>query len=190
MTKKYLPNLISMKNILFTAILFLGIHSMNAKDKTDIDIKDDSVLVDGKASFIFEKIKYMPGTFNYYVQDLTGKKLAFLKFYDYYDYKEISNANPKGRVTYYEVTFLESGQKAEIPAFARQVKMAEVLVKQQLIQNGTITKESEQEFILVNGMPYSKKRSEMDGGNTIIINNGSTSAPRNGINININKDDE
>ncbi len=128
-----------MKNILFAVILFLGMHSIQAKDKTEVDIKDDSVLVDGKASFIFEKIKYMPGTFNYYVKDLSGKKLAFLKFYDYNDYKEISSANPKGRVTYYEVTFLGSGQKAEIPAFARQVKMAEILVKQNLVQNGAIS---------------------------------------------------
>ena len=179
-----------MKNILFAVILFLGMHSIQAKDKTEVDIKDDSVLVDGKASFIFEKIKYMPGTFNYYVKDLSGKKLAFLKFYDYNDYKEISSANPKGRVTYYEVTFLGSGQKAEIPAFARQVKMAEILVKQNLVQNGAISNESEQEFIMVNGTPYSKKRSEMDGGKTIIINNNSTPAPRNGININITKEDD
>jgi hypothetical protein len=180
-----------MKNILFAVILFMGIHSMQAKDKTEIDIKDDSVLVNGKVAFLFEKIKYLPGTFNYFVKDLSGKKLAFLKFYDYNDYKEISSANPKGRVTYYEVTFLESGQKAEIPAFARQLKMAELLVKQNLVQDGTISKESEQEFILVNGTPYSKKRSEMDGGNTIIINNNSaTPVQRNGINININKDDE
>ena len=47
-----------MKNILFAVILFMGIHSMQAKDKTEIDIKDDSVLVNGKASFIFEKILY------------------------------------------------------------------------------------------------------------------------------------
>ena len=87
-----------MKNILFAAILFIGMHSIRAKDKTEVDIKDDSVLVDGKASFIFEKIKYMPGTFNYYVKDLSGKTLAFLKFYDYNNYKEISSANTKDRL--------------------------------------------------------------------------------------------
>ena len=68
--------------------------------------------------------------------------------------------------------------------------MAEILVKQNLVQNGAISNESEQEFILVNGTPYSKKRSEMDGGKTIIINNNSTPAPRNGININITKEDD
>ena len=153
-------------------------------------MKEDTVLVSGKVEFLFEKVKYLPGTFNYFVKDLRGKKLAFLKFYDYNDPKEISSANPKGRITYYEVTFLESSQKAEIPAFARQAKMAELLAKQNLVQNGIISKESEQEFILVNGTPYSKKREEMNGGNIIIIHNNSTPVQRNGINININKEDD
>jgi hypothetical protein len=44
-----------MKNILFAVILFMGIHSMQAKDKTEIDIKDDSVLVNGKVHFYLKK---------------------------------------------------------------------------------------------------------------------------------------
>lgn len=179
-----------MKKILFAALIASSIVTSYAKDKVSVDIKDDTVFVNEKASFIFEKTKYLPGTFNYFVKDLSGKKLAFLKFNDYNDPKERSSSNPDGRETYYEVTFLESNNKAEIPAYARQIKMAEFLVKQNLVQNGTISKESEQEFLLVNGTPYSQKRSEMGNGNTIIINNNSTPAPRNGINININKGDE
>ena len=179
-----------MKHLLLVVLLVAGFATSFAKEKSAVEIKEDSVLVDGKVSFVFEKVKYLPGTFNYFVKDLSGKKLAFLKFNDYNDPKEVSASNPSGRQTYYEVTFLESSQKAEIPAYARQIKMAEFLVKQNLVQNGTISKDSEQEFILINGTPYSKKREEMNGGNTIIINNNSTPAPRNGINININKADD
>ena len=179
-----------MRLIIIISILVCCINAFSKDKKAAVEMKEDTVMVDGKASFIFEKIKYLPGTFNYFVKDLNGKKLAFLKFYDFNDPKEISSANPKGRVTYYEVTFLKSQQKAETPAFARQIKMAELLVKQNLIQNGTITEDAEAEFILVNGTPFSKQREELNGGNTIIINNGNTPVQRNGINININKDDD
>ncbi len=178
-----------MKYLLLVTLLVMEFLSF-AKDKASIEIKEDSVFVDGKVYFVFEKVKYLPGTFNYFIKDLSGKKLAFLKFNDYNDPKEISSANPEGRETYYEVTFLESSQKAEIPAYARQIKMAEFIVKQNIVQNGTISKDSELEFILINGTPYSKKREEMNGGNTIIINNNSTPVTRNGINININKSDD
>lgn len=177
-----------MKQFLLIALFAICITTSYAKDKkVDVDIKEDTVFVDGKASFIFEKMKYLPGTFNYFVKDLANKKLAFLKFYDFNDPKEISSANPKGRVTYYEVTFLESKQKAEIPAYARQVKMAEILVKQNLIIDGTITEESEQEFILINGNPYSLQRNELGNNGTIIINNNSNPTPNNGVNFNIGR---
>lgn len=173
-----------MKKLLLLTIITLSIVTSYAKDKKpEVDIKEDTVLVDGKASFIFEKVKYTPGVFNYFVKDLTGKKLAFLKFYSFKDTKEISSSNPNGNVNYYEVTFMESNQKAEIPIYARQIKMAEFLVRQNLIQNGTITADSEQEFIMVNGNPYTLRRNEL-GGNTIIINN-SNPTPRNGVQFNI-----
>lgn len=177
-----------MKKIILLALIALSVVTSYAKDKkAGVEIKDDSVLVDGKASFIFEKIKYLPGTFNYFVKDLSGKKLAFLKFYSYKDPKEISSANPNGNVNYYEVTFLESNQKAEIPVYARQIKMAELLVRQNLIQDGTITEESEQEFILVNGNAYSQKRNELGNNSTIIINNNTNPTQKNGVNFNIGR---
>lgn len=176
-----------MKKIILLLSLFVSITMVQAKDKgPKVDMNGDTVTVDGVNQFIFEKIKPVPGIYNYYIKSLDGKKLAFLKFQDYHDPKEISSANPNGRVSYYEVTFLESNQIAEIMVYARQIKMAEYIVKLNLVKNGEITPEAEQEFIMVNGREYSRKRNELNGGNTIIINN-SEPEPKNKFNINIGR---
>ncbi len=176
-----------MKNICLLLFSLFCFVTIQAKDKgPKVDMNGDTVTVDGKNAFIFEKVKPMPGVFNYFIKSLAGKKLAYLKFQDYNDPKEISSANPNGRQTYFEVTFLESNQIAEIPAFARQIKMAEFIVKQNLVKDGDISADAEQEFILVNGREYSRKRNELNGGNTIIINNPE-SEPKNKFNISIGR---
>lgn len=175
-----------MRNFVFVLFLAISVSTSFAKDKKpEVELKEDTVLVDKKAEFIFEKIKYSPGVFNYFIKDLSGKKLAFLKFYNFKDPKEISSANPDGNVNYYEVTFLESNQKAEILFYPRHIKMAEFIVKQNLVKDGNISEEAEQEFILVNGNAYSLKRNELGNNSTIIINNNTNPAPRNGVQFNI-----
>lgn len=174
-----------MKNVLLILLfIYTAAVSFSKDKKSAVELREDTVYVEGSSLFIMEKLKPFPGFFNYFIKNLKGDKLAFLKFNEYYDPKEISSANPKGRVTYYEVTFIESNQKAEIPAFARQIKIAEFLTNQHLLSAEGISAEAEQEFILVNGNPFSLKRREMSGTNTIIINNNTTPAPKNGVNIN------
>jgi hypothetical protein len=159
--------------------------SFSKENKHKVSIDEDTVSVDGKPLFLITKFKGSVGSINYFVKDLQNKKLVFLQSNSYKDPKEVSSSNPTGNVVYFEVTFMESGAKAEIPLFMRQSKVAEFLVREELMPDGILTEESEKQFILVNGQPYSKKRAEL-GGNTIIINNNDES-PRNGLNIHIHR---
>ncbi|MBK6276575.1 MAG: hypothetical protein IPF58_18665 [Saprospirales bacterium] len=71
------------------------------------------------------------------------------------------NSKPRYLSTYYfEVTFLESKEKAEIEYF-KQSKLAEFIVKSGLIVDGKITKDKEEEFILINGNKFSEEKSRL-----------------------------
>lgn len=172
-----------MKKITFILLMMVGLSVSYAKDKgPKVDVKDDTVTIDDKSVFILEKVKGSnPGVRNYFIEELNGKKLAFIKYESYKDPKEVESANPEGNVNYYQITFIESKQTAEIRFYLKVNKLAEFLLEQKLIQNGTISEESENEFILVNGNPYAMKRKELNGGNTIIINQ--EQAPKKGVTI-------
>lgn len=161
-----------MKQFLLVILFVLSIASSYGKDKgPKVDIKEDTILVDGKPNFVLEKVKSnFPPISNFYIKELNGKKLAFIQYNDKYG------------ENYYVFTFLESKQTAETRYIIRYKSVAEYLLESKLVQNGTITKESEDEFILVNGNSFSSKYN--NNGNTIIINN-SNPTPRNGVQFNI-----
>ncbi len=173
-----------MKKITFILLMMLGLSFSYGKDKgPKVDVSEDTVSVDGKNVFILEKVKgSMPGIRNYFIEELNGKKLAIIKYEEYKDQKEVKSANPNGNVNYYQITFMESKQTAEFLFYLKQNKLAEFLVEQNLIKDGTISEDSENEFVLVNGNPYAMKRKELGGGNTIIINEQAP-APKRGVTI-------
>lgn len=176
-----------MKKLLLLAIITLSLAISYAKDKKpDIDMKDDTVLVDGKPVYILERVKSnTPTISNFYVKELNGKKLAFLQYNSYTDANLISQYNRNGSVQYYLITFLESKQTAEIRYVIRYKSMAAYLLETKLIQNGTITKEAEDEYVLTNGHTFSANK-PVNNGNTIIINN-SNPTPSNGVQFNIGR---
>lgn len=173
-----------MKKFLLMMLLAIGITTTYAKDKKpEVDMKEDTVLVDGKPEYILERIKSnTPTVSNFYVKELNGKKLAFLQYNSYTDPNLISQYNRTGNVSYYVITFLESKQTAEIRYVIRYKSMAAYLIETKLIQNGTITKEAEDEYVLVNGHTFSANK-PTNNGNTIIINNNTTT-PKNGVQFN------
>lgn len=93
-----------MKKVILATILLIVCTQFNFAQKIKFD--GDTVLVDGNKAFILDMVS--ASSFNFKLKTLDGKQVAFLQFNDFYDTQEISSSNPKGRVTYFEVTFLES----------------------------------------------------------------------------------
>lgn len=189
-----------MRNILIIALLFAGMSSLMAKDKKPkVDMKDDTVTLDDKALFILDPIKKPKfEAKDYYLKDLSGKKLAIIQSDCYSDptrpnpdrYK-YPYANPYLNTCFSTITFLADKKAADFRYYMKQGKLAEFLVESELVKNGTIAQEDEDEFILINGLKNTEEKNQKLGGNTIIINNNSsTPIQKNGINININKDGE
>jgi hypothetical protein len=173
---------------MFSLLLFqfFSIACFAGKEKSGVEIVNDTVFLNTEKIFILEKISIGFGQVNYYVKNTSGQKLAFIKLITYTDPSYITSSNPKGNASYFEITFLKSGQKAEFLPIVKESKLAMFLISQNLFVNGTITEESEKEFILLNGNEFSRERNELNHGNTIIIQENNTT-PTNGLNIKIGR---
>lgn len=185
-----------MKKLLLLTIITLNIAISHAKDKgPKITVDDDTVYVDKKATFILSEIKKAKfETKDYFLKDLSGKKIALLQSYCYEDptslnpyYGKYASAPRYNNSCYTKITFLESKNTADFAYYFKQIKLAEFLLECGLVKNGTIAKEDEEEFILIHGNKNEEEKNQKLGGNTIIINNNSTPSTGNGVNFNISR---
>ncbi len=178
-----------MKNALILVSLFLGLNSIQAKDKKPkVDVADDTVTIDEKASFILDPIKKAKfEAREYFLKDLSGKKLALIQS-DCYD--DPTRPNPDRykypyasqylNTCFSTITFLSDKKVADFNYYHKQVKLAEFLIESGLIKNGSVSAEDEDEFVMVNGTKNTEEKAQKLGGNTIIINNNNNSTPATG----------
>lgn len=147
--------------------------------------EDDVLAVDGVPVFKLEKQKSQSyyGYNDLILNSLDGKKLAFMRFEQFADPKAVG-----GKTSYYEVTFLNTGAKTETLWFVKVSKMAENLAKGELVKDNALDDEKVDEYVLINGNQFSRRRQELNP-NTVIINNNppaNTQPNKGGVNININ----
>ncbi|MFN8281587.1 MAG: hypothetical protein U0U67_00130 [Chitinophagales bacterium] len=152
-----------MRTIFILLFVFSTIVTLAKNKGSKVDLNNDTVTVDNKPVFVLEKHK--EGTMSdYYVVDLNGNKLMFLKANFYVKEFKLNPTNTRPpslptykTVAYFEITFLESKQKTEIRHYI-QSSLAKFLVKSGLIADGKIVKDIEEEFILENGNRFSEER--------------------------------
>lgn len=152
-------------------ILLLTITCSTAAfaQKQKITVDDDTLKVDGAPYCVLDK---SPGLgFDFTVKSLEGAELFFLQFQEYNNPTKVSNSNPNGRVTYFEVTFFNDRQKCEIDHEGSKKAIAKWIVQNDLVKNGAVNQEAENKAVLINGMKYSEERKAAGGGTTVIINN-------------------
>ena len=154
--------------------------------------KTTQIVSDGTTNlFKLESVKSSTnyGFEDFFIKNMDGTDLIYIKVDEYNDPKKVSNSSPNGRTIYFEVTFLNDNTKAEINHYARNKKVAEIIYLAKLIVNGQLDTEAQNKFIMVNGTRFSKRRDEINNkNNTIIINNNTQPEPSgNSININIRK---
>jgi len=154
-------------SLLFVAFLTISIqHSPQGKEKDKFELKDDVFLVNGSAVF---KLEHQGGMgYDFKLKTLDDKEVAFLKMMEFNDDKQISSSNPKGRVTYFDVTFYESGLKCEIEASFPKKFVGRDLYKHGIIKDNMPDEGAIKNFALINGSKFSPRAA---GGTIIIINN-------------------
>ncbi len=151
-----------MKNSLLLLVLFGSLFSSAQKTKLDVKYDRDSsmVSIDGVRSFKMEKIDCGFGMVDCHfdVFDLEGNKLIRINFRSFKSPVEVSKYNKDGTVSYYEFIFLESKQKAEIAFMSiNSEKLARSILSNKLMVDGKLNHSAVEEFILVNGTPFSDR---------------------------------
>ncbi|HET6993184.1 MAG TPA: hypothetical protein VFJ43_17755, partial [Bacteroidia bacterium] len=155
-----------MKKASFLFLLFLvaGFSAHAQKQKVTVD--DDTIKVDGNKYAVIEKKNGL--ITDYTIKSLDGKEQIFFKFLEFNDPNAVNSGNPQGRVTYFEVTFLNSGGKCEVSCPATKKAVAKTIVENNLIKNNAVDADAEKNFILINGAKYSERKKELAGPKVII----------------------
>lgn len=148
-----------MKTIFLLLFCILLNHTLTAQ-KVEVD-KAHRLTVDGQLYAFIEKdgCGFGSPTCGFTVQDSSGKKVLVIRLEEFNDLAERKPSNTQGRVTYLSFVFLESKQKAEIGLFSLKTeKVAKMIVKNELFKDGKLNQEAVDNFVLINGTPFSKRR--------------------------------
>ena len=144
-----------MNNVLLLALMICT-SSLAFSQKKKVEIEGDTIKVDGAPyALIIRKAISMPV---YIVQSLDGTPLMNWQYLDFTDVRS------DRRVTYFQVTFYTDKQQCEInPGMATFKAVAKCIVENDLIKNGTIDQEAENNFVLINGKKFSEQQRSSGG---------------------------
>ncbi len=154
-----------MKTLLISISILCTQVSFAQKQKITLD--DDTIKVNGISYALIEKSSGM--SFNFRIKSLEGKDLINFQFQEYNNPNKVQSSNPKGRVTYYEVSFLNDGQKCETSSPGTKKGVAKMVVENNLVKEKEVNYEGENSFVMINGMKFSEERNRLNGPNVIII---------------------
>ena len=154
-----------MKKRLFTFLLFVCSSQLFFAQK--VTVKKDLVSVDETPVFTMVSTSY-PNAYTLY--NLNNEKLAYFFAQFYSDPRQINNANPQGKVSYFEITFFnEAMDKCEIRIVGFKKHLAELIISEGLVKNGKLDEAAVKQFCRINGMKFSEDRK--NAGTTVIIKN-------------------
>ena len=144
----------------FFSFLFLLFVSVASAQKTEVEWNEDSHIasVNGIDAFKIEKFDCGFGAVDCHfdIFDLSGNKVMRVNLRDYNSVMQVSKSNPQGRVVYYEVIFLPTREICEVDfAGIKTEKVARMIGKAQLFQDGALNLKAAEEFVLVHGRPHS-----------------------------------
>lgn len=142
------------------SFLFLLFVSVASAQKTEVTWDEEShfATVNGMDAFKIERFDCGFGAVDchYDVWDLSGNKVMRINLRDYNSVTQISKSNPQGRVVYYEVIFLPTREICEVDfSGIKTEKVARMIGKAQLFQDGALNLRAAEEFVLVHGRPHS-----------------------------------
>jgi hypothetical protein len=151
--------------ILALAVLCMKVNAFAQKQKITVD--DDTIKVNGISYAVIEKKSGL--AFDFRIKSLQGKDLINFQFQEFNNPNKANQSNPKGRVTYFEVSFMNDGQKCEVQSVGSKKGVAKMVVENNLIKNNEVDTEGENSFVMINGMKFSQEKRDLNGPKVIII---------------------
>jgi hypothetical protein len=143
--------------------LFLVWSAIGFTQKIKID-KTNTVFVDGEAKFILEGQNWGNTEI---LKNLNGERLAIFNTQDYYDSKHITQGNPKGRVVYFDVTFMNDDMdKCETPINGFKKTLAKEIISNELVKDGALNEKAVKQYVSIHGKRFSEEKNR---STTVII---------------------
>jgi hypothetical protein len=117
----------------------------------------------GNTLFTIEYVKSVtaPGNSDYYFKNADGKMLIVFKFASYRDPLLVSQSNTNGTQNYYEIKFFSDPVKESECRYMFLKGLVSLVYDKKLIVEGKLNEEKMEEFILINGSTFSRRRSEL-----------------------------
>lgn len=154
-----------MKKILFLLLCLPALLASAQKKKITVD--DDTIKVNGIPYGVIEKKSGLG--FDFKIKSLQGKELIYFQFLEFNNPSKANASNPQGRVTYFEVTFMNDGQKCEVECPGTKKGVAKIVAENDLLKGNEANVDSEKSFVLINGMKFSEEKQQVNGPKVIIV---------------------
>ncbi len=166
-TRNYLLHrFVSMKVLLTSAIILFTLLQKADAQTVRVSVKKDLVSVNDTPFFKLVSTNYPDA---YILYNLNNKKLAVFNAQFYNDSKQVTSGNPQGRIGYFDITFFnEEMSKCEIRILGFKKQLAQLIISEGLIKDGSLDDKTVKQFCIVNGMKFSEARKQSN--TTIIIN--------------------
>ena len=156
-----------MKKYLVLFLVFAATQAVFSQ-KAKITFNGDTAVVDGKPFVILAKKGGLSADLK--VKSLNGTALINFNFQEYDNPNKINSGNPKGRVTYFEITFLDAtGGKCEADVFSSKKAITKLLLEEELIAGNELNPTSVKNFIAIRGTKFSEEKAALNGPKVIII---------------------
>lgn len=156
-----------MKKILFVGCLLLSASFAFAqKDEFEFD-KKTGLVTDNAGALLF-KVEYVKSVTtalmdDYYFRGPDDKLLIVFKYITYKDPRLVSQSNPHGNESYYEIKFFSDPVMESECNYVFLKGLVKRVYEKKLIDKGALNMERVKEFVTINGNTYSRRRSELYG---------------------------
>lgn len=145
-----------------------------AAQKVEVDKKSGLITVDGQAAFYLKPKKKVLWQSDYALENLDGKELAYLKAEE--GQKWNNTTDKYETTTFYGITFSQSGNYCQIRnynSFSVVKSLAREIAAARLVQNGVISPEAEQKFVVMHNGSFLK---DPNAAPAVVVNVGSQPA--------------
>jgi len=141
--------------MIMMALLISGTLDAQKKPKLKLDYDKESGIVSNEGELLFkvveERSAHLPSAKDYTIQSMEGKNLLMLVYNDFYDGRTVSQANPKGRVIYYDVVFFNANKDRAEVGYNLFMGMMKMIHNGNLIKGGELDPQAVEVFMMKNG---------------------------------------
>lgn len=152
--------------LLFSFLCLVSLSTLAKDDPYNFDKKTGIVTdLNGAVLFKIDYVKSVTAALmdDYYFRNSDGKLLIVFKYITYKHPSLVTSSNTSGSESYYEIKFFSEPVMESECNYVFLKSLVKRVFDSQLIVNGQLNMEKVNEFVVINGNNYSRRRAELMG---------------------------